>query len=255
MDASNAKYSNLGAGIKAQPKHHAKGVHLPRAVHDAEQLPEDISHKADALKRQLRGRRVLVLRLLAVPDLPPLALQQRPEPLDQAVQDPGVARAQDEQEGGADARADDVADPLEAVEAVPQRAARGGDDHAGDDDDGGVAEAEPGADADGALAGRDEAAGHEVDRADVVGIEGMAQAEGVGQDGGGYQHRVEVQDDADGHPYDDVDGDEQENLPYHRRREGTEGLRQGQVDVRPGQGEAGHGGPVFADRRPGCFRT
>lgn len=68
-----------------------------------------------------------------------------------------------------------------------------------------MAQAEPGADADGALAGRDEAPCHEVDGADVVGIEGVAQAQGVRQDGGGDKHWVEVQDDAYGDPYDDVD--------------------------------------------------
>lgn len=60
-----------------------------------------------------------------------------------------------------------------------------------------------------------------------------------------------MQDDADGHPYDDIHRDEQENLPYHGRRKSTEGLRQWQVDVRPGHGEAGHGGPVIVGGRPG----
>lgn len=182
MDTSDTKYGDLRAGIKAQTKHDAKRVHLPRPIHNAEQLPEHIGQEADTLERQLRGRGVLfpgTLGLLAVPDLPALALQQRPEPLDQAEQDPGVAGAQDEQEGGTNARAHDVPDSLEAVETVPQCAARGGDDHAGDDHDGGVAQAKPCADADGALAGRDEAAGHKVDGADVVGVEGMAQAKGV----------------------------------------------------------------------------
>lgn len=118
-----------------------------------------------------------------------------------------------------------------------------------------MAQTKPCADADGTLAGRDQAAGHEVDGADVVGIEGMAQTKGVRQDGGGDEHRVEVQDDADDHPYDDVDGDEKEDLPYHGRRKSTERFRQWQVDVRPGQGEAGHDGPVFVGGRPGMIPT
>lgn len=64
-----------------------------------------------------------------------------------------------------------------------------------------------------------------------------------------------MQDDADGHPYDDVHGNEQKNLPYHGRRKSTERLRQWQVDVRPGQGEAGHDGPGIAGGRPGVAPT
>lgn len=116
-----------------------------------------------------------------------------------------------------------------------------------------MAQAEPRADADGPLAGGDEAPGHEVDGADVVGVEGVAQAQGVGKDGSGDEHGIEVQDYTDDDPYDDVDRYEEQDLPYYGRWEGTEGLRHRQVDVRPGQGEAGHDRPVFADSGPGYF--
>lgn len=169
-----------------------------------------------------------MLPLALVPLPVSAAPQQEPQPRHQLGQDPGVAGAQDQQEGGADAGPNDIAHALEAVETVAQGAAGGGDDDAGDEDDGGVAQAEPGADADGALAGGDQAAGHEVDGGDVVGVEGVAEAQGVGEDGGGDELGVKVQEDADDGPEDEVDGDEGRDLDSDGPGEGaysTEALR------------------------------
>lgn len=99
LDASNTEYGNFGAGIEPQAKHDAERVHLPRPVYNPKQLPKDICQEAHALERQLPGGGILVsgrAGLLAVPDLPALAFQQRPEPLDQAEQDPGIPGTQDE---------------------------------------------------------------------------------------------------------------------------------------------------------------
>ena len=58
-----------------------------------------------------------------------------------------------------------------------------------DDDDGGVAEREHEADGDGALALLHELAGDVVDGGDVVGVDGVAQAEAVGEQRGAEQER------------------------------------------------------------------
>lgn len=71
-----------------------------------------------------------------------------------------------------------------------------------------MAEREKGADRGGALARGDEAPRHEVNGGDVVGVERMAQAERVGQRGGGDELGVKVQHDAAGGPDEGVDEDE-----------------------------------------------
>lgn len=244
LEAGDAQDRDLRARVEAQPEHDTQGVHLPRPIDDPEQLPEDDGQEPRALQRQLSTCRVLsCASVAAIPALLLLLPQQDPQPRHEPIQHPRVARAEDQQEGGADAGPDYVPHPLEPIEALPERPARGRDHDAGDDDDGGVAQAEPRADADGPLAGGDEAPGHQVDGADVVGVEGVPQAQGVGQHGGGDEQREEVQDDAHGGPHDGVGGDEEQYLPCDRRGEGPEGFgeRQGpEVDVQPGEGETGH---------------
>lgn len=99
-----------------------------------------------------------------------------------------------------------------------------------------MAQAKPRPDTNRALARGDQAPGHEVDGADVVGIEGMAEAEGVGEDGGGNERGVEAEDDPDGSPDQQVDDDEAEDLPHDGRREAPEDFRDGET----GDGKAGH---------------
>lgn len=139
----------------------------------------------------------------------PSALQLPLEFPHQRVQYPAVCDTQHNQHGGTDRRADNVAYPREAVEAVSQCAGGSCHDYTGDDDDGRVSEAEECAYGGGALAERHQTPGHEVDGGDVVCVEGVAEAEGVGEGCGGYEGRVVVEDDGDACPYDEVDGDEE----------------------------------------------
>lgn len=97
------------------------------------------------------------------------------------MEDPAVAGAEDHEEDGADGCADDVAYAGQAIEAIPERTAGGGDYDAREDDNGAVAEGKECADRGGPPAGGDEATGGEVNGGDVVCIEGVAEAEGVGE--------------------------------------------------------------------------
>ena len=124
------------------------------------------------------------------------------------MQHPAVAGAEDEEEGSGHTGADDAADLLEVVEPVAQ-GARGRSYHdAGDDDDGRVPQAEEGADRHGALARRDQAACHQVDGGDVVGVQRVAEAERVGEDGRGDHLGDVMEDNANGGPHDEIHGDE-----------------------------------------------
>lgn len=53
-----------------------------------------------------------------------------------------------------------------------------------------------------------QAAGGEVDRGDVICVESMAEAECVGEDSGGEELRMIMQDGTGNSPDDEVDGDE-----------------------------------------------
>lgn len=218
MDACNTQNGNLGAGVEAQTKDDADGVHFPRAINGLEQETQYPHHEAAARRAvevgvlRRGGLGVVLSRRVTVAAVGLIAAalgEDLAEAGDELVEDPAVADAEDDEDGGADRGADDVADAGEAVEAAAQGAAGGGDDDAGDDDDGAVAEGEEGADGGGTLAGGDEAARHEVDDGDVVGVEGMAEAEGVGQGGGGDELGVEVEDDGAGGPDEGVDDDEE----------------------------------------------
>lgn len=220
LDTRNAQDGDFRAGIKTKAKHDAKRVHLPRPVDDAEQLAKDIGHEAGTFEAQLSGRLVLLLLLLSGFVL--VAPQQDAQSAYQLAQHPCVARAQEQQEGGADTSADDVADALEAVETIAQGAAGGGDDDAGDEHNGGVAQAEPGADADGALARGNQTAGHEVDGRNVVGVKGVAEAQGVGEDSRRDEPGVKAQDGAHDGPDDEVDGDEGRDLERDGPRQGAQ---------------------------------
>ena len=85
----------------------------------------------------------------------------------------------------------------------------GGDGDGADDDDGGVAEGEHEADGDGALAFLHELAGDVVDGGDVVGVDGVAEAEAVGEEGGAEKDGEAVEgDDGPGPGAEVEDGEE-----------------------------------------------
>lgn len=99
-------------------------------------------------------------------------------------------------------------------------------------------QAKPRAHAHGPLARRNQAPRHEVDGADVVGVERVAQPERVGQDCGGDEGGEEAEYHADGGPDDQVDGDENGDLACDGGGEAVEDFRDGEA----GDGGAAHGG-------------
>jgi len=60
-----------------------------------------------------------------------------------------------------------------------------------------------------ALAFRDETTGSQIDGSDVICVQSMAETEGVGEDGGGEELGVIVEEDGGDGPDDEVDGDEE----------------------------------------------
>ena len=104
-------------------------------------------------------------------------------------EDDEVDRPDHQQEHRRDRRPDEAADLLEPRE-VADEARRDGDQDRQGDDDRRVPEREEQPHRNRALAVLHQLAGRVVDRGDMVGIDRMAQAEGVGQEGGRQQDRV-----------------------------------------------------------------
>lgn len=150
--------------------------------------------------------------------------QDGPQPLNQLVQHPSVAYTENDEKGSADASANNVANAGEAVEAVPQGTASGGDDNTGDEDNGAMAQREEGAHGGWSLTRGDEAPRHEVYGRDVVGVEGVAHPEHVGQRRGRDERRVVVKHDGCGYPDEGVDGDEDDDGPQAVGRDAMEEL-------------------------------
>ncbi|TFA98174.1 hypothetical protein CCMA1212_010021 [Trichoderma ghanense] len=250
LNARNPQHRNLRARVKAQPKHHAQRIHLPRPINRLQHDPQHSDHEPAPLELQLvirigRGSNPSGIHL-ALPGVEASPLRENLlQPLDQLVQHPAVAQAQDDEHRRADARPDDVAHPLKPIKALPQRAARRRHDNARDDDNGAVAEREKGAHGGGPLSGRDEPPRHEVNGRDVVRVQGMAQAEGVGERRGRDEGRVEVQDDADGDPDEGVDGDEDGDDADAVGGEAMEELWRGEVE--------GHAGGAGSGQGPGSW--
>ena len=92
-----------------------------------------------------------------------------------------------EQKERRDERADDAADALELLEMGGQHGCRRGNAGGGQDHHGGMADGEEEADTDRALALLHQLAGDVVDGRDVVGVDGVAQAEAIGEQGGAQQ--------------------------------------------------------------------
>lgn len=238
LDAGDAEDGDLRGRVEAEAEDETEGVHLPRAVDGPEELPEDAGEDTAAAAhlaiREIDSLGAVLVRLIAQGPQPATSLERSPQLADETVQDPSVAETEHDEERRADGGADDVPDVREAVEAIPQRTARGRDGDAGDDDDGAVAEREERADGGRATTGSDETPGGEVDGRDVVCIEGVAQAERVGERGGRGETGMGREDeDGDEHPEGEVDGDEE--------GDDADGLR--------GERLEGHGGRVSERER------
>ena len=98
---------------------------------------------------------------------------------------------------------------LNSVEAALERAGRQRDGGRREHHHGRMAEREEEADADRPLALLHQLARHIVDRRDVVGIDGVAKPERIGQEGGADQHRIIVKRDQRPNPGQHIGGDQQ----------------------------------------------
>ena len=164
---------DLGGGVEAHAEDHADGVHLPFLGDRLHPRAEHPVHEAPVLQ--------LLLELLLVV----VAVAHLAEHRDDASQDHDVEEGDEVEESGRDDGAEDPAELLEPRSVVRDRPIHrllGDDDARPDGDhDGRVAEREEVADAERLLSLVHQLAGGVVDRRDVVGVEGVAQPERVGQ--------------------------------------------------------------------------
>ncbi len=193
----NAEQANLGRGVEAEAEQQADEVHVPAAGHQPEQAAEQAAEEAAPGEQQVE---VFVV-------IAPAGLYA-PEGLKDRDQHHHVHQRDGEQEGGGDNGADDAAEILQGQKLCLD--GKGGDRHHRRQrhHDAGMAEREEQADADRALTLLHQLAGDIVDGGDVVGIDGVAQTEAIGQKGGAEQHRVVVEADHRRQPSQHIGGDE-----------------------------------------------
>jgi len=182
LNAGNPQDGNFGARVKSKPEQDAERKHLPRAIHNLEQLPKDGSHASGRVEPKVVRHSTVIIVITHLPQPSTIApfltggprgtllSQDQFEVTHKAPQHPTISRTQKQKESGGDASADNAADALETVEAVAQRTGGSCDDDAGNEHDGRVPEAEERADGDGTATGCDEAARHEIDSGDVIGV-------------------------------------------------------------------------------------
>ena len=120
-----------------------------------------------------------------------------------------VGGRDEEQEQHRHARADHRSQVLQRVETVPQRHRRGGDEQRQPHHHGGMAEREPQTDRQRPAPLVHQLAGDVVDGGDVVGVEGVAQAERVGERRRGEQRRVASEGHEGPHPGREIGADQQ----------------------------------------------
>ena len=156
----------------------AERVHVPALADHPESGPEDPRQQAPVVQEVLEG---LLVVGAAGRDLP-----EHPVDVDQ---DDEVDDPDDEQEDRRDARPDQPADLRNAGMSLTKPAESAISDRQGDDDRR-VAEREEEPDADRPLAVLHQLAGGVVDGRDVVGVDGVAEPEGVGEEGRRQQDRV-----------------------------------------------------------------
>ena len=172
--AGRREQGDLGRGVEAEPEQEPERVHLPRARDRAGRASVEAVHEAARVQLLLE----LVLRELAAAHA-----QEDPDDPDQhdQVEDPDQ-----QQERSRDRRADQAAGAVQrravardvAAEALDAQREADGEQ----EDDRRVPEREEEPDPERPLAVGHQLARRVVDRADVIGVEGVAQAERVGRD-------------------------------------------------------------------------
>ena len=175
---SQAEQRDLARRVEPEPEEDPERIHVPALADEPEHRPQESREQAPVVEEVLEA--LLVVRP-AGRDLPehPVDVEQ-----DDEVDDPD-----DEQERPGDGRPDEAAD-LPGGRDVADDPGRDRDEDRQADHDRGVAQREEEPDADGSLAVLHELAGRVVDRRDVVGVDGVAETERVGQEGRREHDRV-----------------------------------------------------------------
>src|SRR5262249_22962404 len=174
--AGQHQQRDLGGGVEPEPEQDADRVDLPGGIHPARERAEDPVHQA-ALGQ-------LLLEFLVVVGTP----AHLPEHLENPGQHDQVERGDEVEEGSRHPGADDPGEAVQAGVLVADLGAHRADaevqQHGEHEDHRGVTEGEEEADRQRPLALAHQLARGVVDRRDVVGVEGVPHAQGVGQDPG-----------------------------------------------------------------------
>ncbi len=183
---------------KAEAEEDAERVHVPTAADHRENGAKDAGEKATIVEEEVE---ILVDVGLAAADAPEGGVD--------GVKDEEVDDRDAEKEERRDAGADHSTDGAVVVEVFLQAEGEGGEAERAENDDGGVAEGEHESDGDGALALLHELAGDVVDGGDVVGVDGVAEAEAVGEQRGTEQEGVVAEGDGGPEPGAGIEDEEE----------------------------------------------
>src|ERR671918_1467424 len=180
----DAKEAHFGRRVEAQAEEEPERIHVPAPLDQSEETAEDAAEEAALGEDPVE---VVLKEAPAPPD--------RAEGLVDLDEDENVGRGNGDEEERRDAGADDAADFLEGEVAVRQRGGGERDQDGERDDHRRVAEREEETDRDRPLALLHQLPRDIVDRRDVVGVEGMAEAEAIGEEPSAAQDRRVMEGD------------------------------------------------------------
>src|SRR5260221_3451018 len=170
LGGGDAEDADLARRVEAQPEQETQRVHVPARADEAEERPEQAAEQP-ALRQE-----AVEVRL----GIAPAALHPREGAIDRA-QHEEVGERDGEEKQRRDAGADQRADRLDGGEPRLDRRRGAGDADRRQHDHGRMAEREVEAHRDRPPALLHELAGDVVDGGDVIGVDGMARAEAIGE--------------------------------------------------------------------------
>ncbi len=216
LRGGDAEHRDLAGGVEAEAEEEADRIHVPAARHQPEHRAAHPGDEAALIEQRVD---VLLVDRVALPQAA-IGLEDRDEDRD-------VHRRDREQEEGRGQRPEQAAVMPQGLEAAEQGRRRG-DGACGEDDHRRMAHGEEEADRDGPLAALHQLAGDVVDRRDMVGIDGVTQAEAVDDEGNAEQPGLGTERDERPDPGANVQKCErrvdQHEAPAQGRRWGSEAL-------------------------------
>lgn len=189
LDTADSQQGNLGARVESQAEEDPQWIHFPRAVDELEHALQDAEKHAAALDFPGLFRRLVGLHPNDLSDLH-----------DELVQNVGIHDSEEDQECRRDGSADDATDVAKAVETAGHARRRGCHDNRGDNDDGTMSETEERPHRDGPLTRRYQPPCHQINRRDMIGVQGMSEAQRVRQRRRGKEVGVIGEDNAASRP-------------------------------------------------------